>query len=147
MSAKHTTHSDQANQEAVRVLTPPAPQLPSLAPSVTISVYTTVGCEALGGALYPSQGKSKFQRFTDEKGKRRMLVLAKPEQIFRGGAQVRGLATYFSRPTPTLAFANGSLPVSSPGILAAANLFIHFPKILWLAISPKGGNRLFSNPI
>jgi hypothetical protein len=48
-------------------------------------------------------------------------------------------ATYFSRPTPTLAFANGSLPVSSPGILAAANLFIHCPKILWLAISPKAG--------
>jgi len=67
------------------------------------------------------------------------LYLRNRQRIFRGRVQVRVPATYFSRPNPALAFANGSMPVSSPGILAAANLFIHCPKILWLAISSKAG--------
>ena len=71
-----------------------------------------------------------------------MLVLVKPERIFRRGVQVRGSATHFSR--PTLAFANGSMPAIPPVIRAAANLFIHCCYILCLAISRRVENGLFS---
>jgi hypothetical protein len=40
-----------------------------------------------------------------------------------GGVEVRGSATYFSRPTPTLAIANGSMPAPYPVIITAANLY------------------------
>jgi hypothetical protein len=37
-----------------------------------------------------------------------MLVLSKLGADFRGGVRVRGSATYFSRPSPALRFANRS---------------------------------------
>jgi hypothetical protein len=45
-------------------------------------------------------------------------------RIFRGGVQVGGSATYFSRPTPTTpCFASGSMPALHTIILATANLY------------------------
>jgi hypothetical protein len=73
-------------------------------------------------------------------------MLAFPESAanFSAGCACRESATLFLRPSPTLAFANDYMPVSPPGILAAASLFIHYSNILCLAISCEGGNRPFS---
>ena len=49
----------------------------------------------------------------------------KPGADFSRGMQVRESAYNFSRPTPTLAFANGSMPISPQVILATASLCIH----------------------
>jgi hypothetical protein len=64
-------------------------------------------------------------------------MLAFPESAanFSAGCAGRESATLFLRPSPTLAFANDYMPVSPPGILAAASLFIHYSNILCLAIS------------
>jgi hypothetical protein len=50
-----------------------------------------------------------------------MLDSLKLGADFSGGVRAGESATYLSRPTPTLAFANDSVPVSPPGILAAVN--------------------------
>jgi hypothetical protein len=73
-------------------------------------------------------------------------MLAFPESAanFSAGCAGRESATLFLRPSPTLAFANDSMPVSPPGILAAVSLFIHYSNILCLAISCGGGNRPLS---
>jgi hypothetical protein len=51
--------------------------------------------------------------------------IPEPEAEFRGSVQARGSATYFSRPTPTLAFANGPMPALTVylRILAEVNLY------------------------
>ena len=53
-----------------------------------------------------------------------MLAFPQSERILRGGVQVRESATYFSRPTPTLPFANDSMPALSPVMLVAAKLHL-----------------------
>jgi hypothetical protein len=63
--------------------------------------------------------------------------------FFEGMCGLEDRPLTFRDPPPTLAFANGSMPVSSPGILAAVNKEIRCPKILWLAISPKAGIGYF----
>ena len=68
-----------------------------------------------------------------------MLVSPKPEPDFSRGCAGKRIGHSLFATHPTLAFANGYMPVSPLGILAAANLFIHCPKILWLVISPKAG--------
>src|ERR687897_583062 len=50
-SATHSAHSDQANHAATRALIPSTPLLCSLAPSVTILVYSTTVSQALRNAL------------------------------------------------------------------------------------------------
>src|SRR5215213_666286 len=47
-------------------------------------------------------------------------------RIFRGSVDGREPATRFSRPCPTLPFANGSMPARSPVILPVANLYSLF---------------------
>jgi hypothetical protein len=68
-------------------------------------------------------------------GKRCMLVSAEPEADFSVGCASRRIGRYLSRPTPTLAFANGSMPAPCRLTLAAANLY----SLLQHFVPGKGG--------
>ena len=68
--------------------------------------------------------------------KQYMLVLRSGQQIVRGGVQVRGSATYFSRPTPSH-FANGSVPARGVHMILAAVKLYSLPQYLLVAIGRK----------
>jgi hypothetical protein len=71
-----------------------------------------------------------------------MLASAKSVADFSRGVQVKGSATYFSRPTPSpRCCSRMAMPVSPPGILGTGN-FIHCSNILFLAISQRLENGL-----
>src|SRR5215217_6639790 len=65
-SATHSAHSDQASRAERRALTLPSPRPRSLAPSVTTSLYSITGPQALRNALRGSLYEARRER-TSEK--------------------------------------------------------------------------------
>jgi hypothetical protein len=119
-------------------------RLCSLAPSITTPLYMITVFQALRGRGFLSQGESNFRRLTYQEDKRCMLVLMKLAADFSRGCAGKRIGFSLFATHPTLAFANGSMPVIPPVIRAAANRFIHCCYILCLAISCRVENGLFS---
>src|SRR5918997_3649911 len=65
-SATHSAHSDQASHAETRALILPSPRPRSLAPSVTTSLYSITGPQALRNALRGSLYEARRER-TSEK--------------------------------------------------------------------------------
>jgi hypothetical protein len=73
-----------------------------------------------------------------------MLVLTKAGSDFSRRRAGKRIGRLLLATHPTLAFANGSMPVIPPVIRCGANLFIHCCYILCLAISCGVENGLLS---